>query len=136
MAVTTTYIQKEHVQSLNIVSLKMAASTTLYKGTLVAINISGLAVAAADTANFVLGGVALEQKTNGSTAGATEIKVARDGRFEFAIASTTQASVGQPCYMVDNNTVGLAATTTNDVRVGTITRLISATKVEVELVIV
>lgn len=113
---------------------KMLGSTTLFGGTLVMADANGWAVKAADTASCLFLGVAMETKTNGGANGAAEIVVATEGTFEFEFSGTaTQAAVGRLCYAVDNQTVALAATTTNDVLVGKIVEFISATRVRVKI---
>lgn len=115
-------------------SVPMAA-VKLYKGALVAFNTAGYATLAADTASFTFGGIAYETVDNsGGAAGAVEVRIKRRGVVELNFSGTAaQANVGLPVYMVDDNTVALAATTTNDVLVGRIVRFVSTSKVRVDL---
>ena len=117
-----------------LLSVPMSA-VKLYKGSLVAFNTGGYAAKAADTSGFFLAGVAHEQVDNsGGSNGSQNIRVIRKGVFEFNFSGTaTQATVGAQVYMVDDNTVAVAATTTNDVLVGRVVQFVSATKVRVEL---
>jgi len=113
---------------------KVAASTDILAGALVAVNAAGYAVNAADTASTKVVGIA--DKTSKNTAGAAGAKTVRvwaTGVIDLACASATQAWVGQKVYAVDNQTVALAATTTNDILVGVVTEFVSATKVFVAL---
>jgi predicted RecA/RadA family phage recombinase len=88
----------------------------------------------ADTASHTFVGVADQSKSNaGAADGAEEVKAWKTGVFEFVAASATQAWVGVTVYIVDNQTVALAATTTNDIAVGKVVALISATKVRVRI---
>lgn len=114
-------------------NVKIAASTTIYKGSIVAFNTAGYAVKGADTASFVFAGIAMETVSNGTVAGEKEVRVWNEGIVELNCASATQAWVGQSVYIVDDNTVALAATTTNDVIVGKVVGFVSATKVRVKI---
>jgi hypothetical protein len=111
------------------------SNVKLFKGSIVAVNTSGYAVKGVDTASFFLAGVAYEQVDNSAgSAGDKKIRVWRKGIFEFNFSGTaSQADVGKSVYMVDDNTVALAATTTNDVLVGRITEFVTASKVRVEI---
>jgi len=87
----------------------LAASTKIYAGTLVAINISGYAVpASADGALRVIG-VADKQADNSSgSAGDVSVNINR-GTYGFINGSTTDAlstaDIGQFCYALDDQTV-------------------------------
>lgn len=117
-----------------MLNLPMSA-VKLWKGSIVANNTTGYAAKAVDTSGFTLGGVAFETVDNSAgAAGDKYIRVWRKGVFELNFSGTaTQADVGKAVYMSDDNTVALAATTTNDVLVGRIVEFVSATKVRVEL---
>jgi hypothetical protein len=117
----------------DLVRAKMAQSTTIYQGTLAAYNASGLAVPGADTANFVFAGVAYETVTSPASA-ATYLRVERTGTYVFNFTGTaTQATVGQKVYLSDDNTVAVAATTTNDVYCGDVVEFLSATSVRIRI---
>jgi len=60
--------------------------------------------------------------------GAKNVRVRRQGVFEFDAASITQAMVGDPMYVVDDHTFDDAAGSTNDVKVGILVKYGSATK--------
>lgn len=96
------------------------AATKIYKGSLVAADATGYAVPGADTSGFSFLGVAIEEADNsGGAAGALSVRVQTSGIFSFAKSGTiTQASIGAALYIVDDQTVGLAATTTNDIHCG------------------
>ncbi len=113
----------------------VAASTKIPAGCIVAINTSGFAVNGADTASFLFGGVAADTVDNSAgAAGDEKIALYIEGTFEFAFSGTaSQADFGKSVYIVDNATVGLAATTTNDVLVGKICEFVSASKVRVKI---
>ncbi len=82
----------------------MANSTTIYAGSLVMINASGLATpaTAAVGAKGVVG-VAFEKKTSG-TGGNDWIQVAV-GKFRMGAVSIAQANVGSLMYALDDQTV-------------------------------
>lgn len=103
----------------------MAASTTIYKGSLVMINSSGLAVpASAENGNNGCVGVATEQVTSAAS-GSYYIEV-QTGEFLFAATSITQAMVNDLVYADDDNTVDETATQ-YDPTAGIITQFVSTT---------
>jgi hypothetical protein len=112
------------------------AAVKIPKGVLVCHNTAGYATNGADTASFLFAGVAYETVDNSAgAAGDKSIRVEKTGDFEFAFGAgnAAQALVGTAVYITDNQTVDLAATTTNDVLVGYISEIISATKVRVRI---
>jgi hypothetical protein len=117
-----------------LISMPLAA-VKVFKGSLLANNTAGFATKAADTANFTFAGIAYEQVDNSAgAAGDKTVRVERKGVFELNFSGTAaQADVGKSVYMVDDNTVALAATTTNDVLVGRIVSFVTSAKVRVEL---
>lgn len=107
----------------------VAATTKIYAGSLVAVNSSGYAVPAADTASFKVVGVASKQADNSTgAAGAINVEV-QSGLFEFAASSITQAMVGTVMYVVDDQTFD-DALGTNGIKAGLLVRYISATSGE------
>jgi hypothetical protein len=114
---------------------KVKGSSTIWKGALVmAATANGYAIPGADTASCVFLGVAYETKANAGADGAASVLVEKYGEYEFnATGTATQAWVGQQVYLVDDQTVALAATTTNDVLAGVCTEFISSTVVRVRI---
>ncbi|MBI4797092.1 MAG: hypothetical protein HY790_14855 [Deltaproteobacteria bacterium] len=111
------------------VEYPVAAAVKIYAGSLVCANASGYVTPAADTSGLRLAGVALEQVDNTTGAnGAKNVRVRRQGVFEFDAASITQAMVGDPMYAVDDHTFDDAAGPINDVKVGVLVKYGSATK--------
>jgi hypothetical protein len=107
----------------------VATAVKIYAGSLVCVNANGFAAPAADTAGLRLAGVALEQVDNTTGADGTKnVRLRRQGVFEFDAASITQAMVGDPMFVVDDHTFDDAAGTTNDVKVGVLVKFGSATK--------
>ena len=129
----TTTARADGRQEGVLVSVALAAVKVI-KGTLINFNTSGYAQKASDTASEVFAGVAMETVDNSAgNAGDKSARIWREGIFSFVASSATQAWVGQKVYAVDNQTVALAATTTNDVLVGTVVGFVSATEVRVKI---
>lgn len=107
----------------------------IFEGALVAINAAGYAVNGGDDANAVIVGVADESVDNSAGSnGSLSIKVRRTGVFTFNAAwSAAQADVNTLVYASDNQSVDLAATTTNDVLVGRVVEVVSSSKVRVDI---
>ncbi|HCU69238.1 MAG TPA: hypothetical protein DGF30_08440 [Desulfomicrobium sp.] len=106
----------------------------IYAGALVCVNADGYLVPGGDTAGLIFVGVSEEQKDNTSgDDGDLTCSVRRRGLFRCAIAAATQANVGDNVFLVDDQTVGLAATTTNDIFCGIIAAFIDTTHVWVDI---
>lgn len=117
-----------------LVDIPLAASTKVFKGSNVNYNTSGLAKKAADVANEVFAGVAIETKDSNLNAEDQKyVRVWKEGVFSMNCTGATQAWVGQNVYVVDDNLVALAATPTNDVLVGRVVQFVSATEVRVKI---
>lgn len=104
------------------ISLRVAASTEIFKGAQVRLNATGFAIPGDDAAGGSdIQGVAEEHVDNSNGAdGDLRVRV-RKGTFLFANnGNVVQATVGQSVTCVDDQTVGLAADTTNDHTVGTV----------------
>lgn len=92
-------------------ALPVAASTHIYQGSMVAVNLSGFLVpASADPTLRVIGRAEEEVDNNPGAAGAKTCKVKR-GIFGWDNSSSTlaiaDAHIGRICYAVDDNTVAL-----------------------------
>lgn len=103
-----------------LIALKVATNTTIEAGKMVAVNSSGYAIPAADTASTIVVGVADETVANAGADGAKSVLVRRGRLFKMANHSTpvTQASVGSNVVVADAATVGLASAMTNDIVAG------------------
>lgn len=88
-------------------SLKVAASTTIYRGALVAVNASGYAVPAAATAGLRVIGVAQSKVDNSTGSNGDKSVQVQDGIHFFKNDSdaVAQADVGRHCYVQDDQTV-------------------------------
>jgi len=88
----------------------LAAAARLYVGSLVAVNPAGYAVpASADSTLFVIGVAEAEANNSAGAAGAVTLSEIRRGAFMFTNSATTgavtDADIGRPCFVVDDNTV-------------------------------
>lgn len=93
--------------------LDVAASTTIFAGSLVALNSSGYAVPGSESASLQAIGRAEEYVDNSDgDAGDLTVKVKR-GVFRFGNSAGGDAiavdDIGKLCYMVDDQTVGLTS---------------------------
>lgn len=101
----------------------VAASTTVYNGSLVATNANGELRPAADAAGLTVQGVAQGKMVNTSGAAAKPTPRARvaAGTYKFATTggnAITAADLGKNCYVLDDQTVVRAAGTVNSIIAG------------------
>lgn len=103
--------------------------TTIFKGSLVAVDDNGFAIPATDTAALRVVGVADETVVSPSTDsdGDKTVRVVSGRAFLFNATSITQAMVGDPMFVVDDNTFDDSAGATNDVPCGRLVQYVSAT---------
>jgi hypothetical protein len=117
-----------------VIPLPVVANDCIFGGSLTAVNAAGYLNPGSDTAGLIFAGVADDRADNtGGAAGDINCNVRRHGLYLFAIAAATVANIGDDAYLVDDQTVGLAATTTNDIKCGTIWGVESATSVWVDI---
>lgn len=112
-------------------NLAILAATALYAGTLICRDSDGYAKDGADTAGLVFAGVASAAQDNSDGEdGDKTIDVYADGEFKFTSSGLVDDDVGQPVYIIDNQTVGLAgnASVDNYVYVGIISEVVSSTE--------
>lgn len=113
-----------------IVSVPLAA-VKVYKGAILTFNSAGYADVG--DASEPLAGIAVETVDNsGGSAGDKSVRVYREGVFEFACSSTTQASVGLNAFVTDDQTVHFTSAA-GLVPIGQVVGLTSATKVRVHI---
>lgn len=107
----------------------------VYAGGMVCIGTDGYAVPGSDTAGLKFVGVARSYVDNtGGVSGAVSVEVWRKGCFSLASSGAMAISnVGDSVYIVDDQTVGLAVTTTNDVKCGAVSEFVSSTSVYVDI---
>ncbi len=118
-----------------ILPFPVEEATKIVEGALVSVNAAGYAVNATDTASERVVGVATAEADNTSGAdGAIDVTVWTDGVHDFVSAfSATIANVGDKVYALDNQTVDVAGSLTNDILVGVVVGVISTSKVRVML---
>jgi len=93
-----------------LVPVPIAANVKIYSGALVAINATGYAAPGAASAALTYFGRAEEYVDNtGGADGAKTVLVRRGKAFKWVNSgadAVTQASLGKPCFIVDDYTVG------------------------------
>lgn len=134
MTALSSDVQIERKEGLYL-GYPVKASTTIYSGALVAVDANGWALPGADTAGLVFQGVANQAADNSSGSnGDKTVVVSRTGLWKLTLGSTiSQANVGDKVYLSDDQTVDLAANTTNDVLVGVIAGFIDSTHAWVDI---
>lgn len=98
---------------------KIAASTVIYKGIMVALNAAGFAIPAADTASTKVVGIADETVDNSGGAAGDASVLVKKGAFKLKNSESNavaQANVHANCVVADNQTVSMD--TTNDIVAG------------------
>jgi len=133
--VTATTVDRNTKESWNdgvVALIPLTASTKIPKGVMVmVVSGTGTALNGADTANGLVMGISTQLVD--TALGHTSCPVMR-GRFWFANDGTiTAANVGQQATILDNQTVSLAATTTNDVVAGLILQVDSVDGVLIDM---
>lgn len=105
-----------------MISLRVKANVVIYKGSVVAVDATGYAKAAADAANEIPIGVAADAANNtGGADAAIRVKVLK-GVFGMVNAGTAVdvADVGGPVYVLTDNEVSKVAGVTNNIVMGTV----------------
>lgn len=103
---------------------KVAASTTIHEGGIVAVNSAGFLVMASDAASLTVVGVAEESVDNSSGSNGDKSAKVGKGVYAFNNAATNavaQTNVADDGHVADDNTI--ATTSTNTVTVGKILEL-------------
>ena len=110
------------------------AGAKIFAGGLVCVGSDGYAVPGSDTAGLKFAGVARAYADNtGGASGAITVEAWRKGAFELSASGMAKSNAGDAVFVVDDQTVGVAATTTNDVPCGRISEFVSATSVYVDI---
>jgi len=99
----------------SLLASAMAAEARIYKGGLITVaTATGLAQPGTDGAGLVFAGVAYESADNtGGAAGARTVRILKTGVYTYAKTGASQTNVGKVVFLVDDNTVSIAATTNN-----------------------
>jgi len=110
-----------------------ASAGTIPKGAFVCVDSSGYAVNGVDTTAHAFVGIAVETKTAGASDGLVEIKVdctwGKWWKFGYNTGDAAITQVGHVMYLENNNAVDDATAATNDIRVGTMAKYISADEI-------
>lgn len=112
----------------------LCAVDTIYEGALVKINAAGFLAPCAAEVGAQFAGVAVETVANESpyAAGDQGCRVYKKGVFLLTGSGFSQATVGQPVYATDDNTITLTNAADKQ-RVGTIVEHESSTKAWVQI---
>ena len=113
-----------------LVSLAVKNGSTIYKGALACVDATGYVVRGSDTAGLTFIGVAYETVVGDNI---NKCRFDQKGNHLFAIAAATIADIGKAVFIVDDDTVDLAATTTHDIYCGVIVAVESTTRVWVSI---
>lgn len=119
-----------------LIDLPVGTAKKIYAGSIVAVDqATGYAEAGSDAAAKLFAGIAITGGADNTLgqAGDLDIEVATEGLFLLNIAAATQADVGSPVFIHDDQTVALAAGSVNKIYCGTIGKLESATQVWVNI---
>ncbi len=103
----------------------------LYTGALCCVDSNGELVAGADTAAYDFAGVYYGDKIDNTDDGYSAI-VDKRSEFQVAIGSAAAGDVGKNVYLLDDNTVGYYAASTNKVYVGRVSAYVSSTLIWVD----
>jgi len=113
----------------------IATTGVVYAGAMVIANASGNCTNATDAASSRFVGIARRGATNTGAAGAVQAELLTSGDVELNIQGTSldATDIGKTVFIFDNDTVTDAAGATNDIPVGSLVRLSSATTCFVRL---
>lgn len=131
MAAMTRDRSRERKGEALLIPAPVGDAERIYQGALcMSLVADGYIIPGADTAAAKFRGVAVEPCDNSDGADGAK-SVLLDITSPFLVAGTgfTQADVGKTVYLLDDQTVALAAGATNDVAVGLIIQFVSATQV-------
>lgn len=117
--------QRRYVERILADDAFVAATTTVWNGSLVCANANGELRPGADVAGITFVGVAQVRMVNTSGAAAKVTPRARcaAGIFKFATTggnALTAADIGKGAFILDDQTVVRAAGTTNSIQAGTV----------------
>jgi len=116
-----------------LISFPVVASDIIYKGAICKINAAGYLAPMAAEAGAAFAGMAWEKVDNSAgSAGDENCRVQRVGIFEMVTSGAAQSAVGSIVYASDDQTVSTTQGT-NELAVGRIIEVISATKILVDI---
>ena len=113
----------------------VADSKTIYGGAAVCFNATGYVTPGDDAANLIFAGIANEQKDNSSGSdGDLDVTFERDGLHLMILdTAITQANVGDMVYLVDVQSVDLAANVTENIFCGVIAEYVTTTLAYIDI---
>lgn len=119
-------------KEIGVLTLPMLTSTTIYKGSIVAVTSgTGYAIPATASASLIVMGVARQTVVNSGASGAKDIEVYIDGLFKFDKVSAAVTDIGVQMFVADDQTVGDSES--NSVKVGICVGFVGTTEVWVRL---
>jgi len=115
-----------------LIDVPVLASAVIYKGALVGDDGTGFAEPVTDASTTFFLGVAAEGATGGTADGDVTVRVYKTGTFIYTkTGGAADTDLGIAAMANDDATV--AATSTNSVQVGTIVKIVDATRVKVRV---
>jgi hypothetical protein len=109
-------------------------STTIFGGSLVCVRADGYAVPGSDASGLIFEGVATEKVINSGNDGDAKVVLRRRGLFNVKLGHTvTIANIGDNVFLVDDETVDLAAQTTYNIFCGIIAGIIDSTHAWIDI---
>lgn len=134
MTALTADKKTEYTEGVEL-SIPVDDGDKIYAGALVCVNADGYAVPGADTAGLIFEGISRESVDNSlGQDGDVSVTVRRRGLFKMAFGhEISQANVGDQAFIVDDQTVDLAANCTNDIFCGIIADVIDSTHAWVDI---
>jgi len=107
----------------------------IYAGSFVCVNAAGYALPGSDTAGLIFEGIALERVDNSAgDAGAKSVTLRRRGLIKATLGTAiTQANVGDNVFLVDDESVDIAANCDNDIFCGIIAQYIDSTHAMIDI---
>jgi hypothetical protein len=108
------------------IRIPVKAATQIWKGAIVQTDAGGFAQPAVAGAGAPVMGIAAESKLGGATDGANFVEVEYGRAYRFAASSITQAMIGDPMLVIDDNTVD--ETSAGSPAVGELVEFISTTE--------
>jgi len=113
----------------------VAASKTIYGGAAICFNATGYLTPGDDAANLIFAGIAVDQKDNSSGSdGDLDVAFERDGLHLMVLdTAITQANVGDQVYLVDDQSVDLAANVSENIFCGVIAEYVTTTLAYIDI---
>lgn len=129
-ALTDQYEAKR--QDGELISVKVKASTTIYKGALLVDKGTGYAEPGTDGSSYTFLGVAAEGADNSSgNDGDIRVRVYKTGVYQYSKSSAAQTDLGTAMYIHDDNTVG--GTSTNSILAGYCVDIVDSSTIKLRI---